>query len=57
MNEEERAAWDNYFYTVAGWMHHPGYYRENATKLTLEESAIIADQMLAVRRSRFPVTI
>lgn len=52
MTEEEQAAWDNYFAEVTGWTHHPGYYRENATKPTLEECADIADQMLAIRRKR-----
>jgi hypothetical protein len=53
MTEEEKAAWDIYFAEVAGWTFHPGYYRENATKPTLEECADIADEMLAVRRRRF----
>lgn len=52
MTADERAAWDSYFAEVTGWTHHPGYYRENATKPTLAECAKIADEMLAERRRR-----
>jgi hypothetical protein len=52
VDKDEKAAWDHYFLTIAGWMFHPGYYRENATKLTLEECASVADEMLAIRRRR-----
>ena len=52
MDNEEKAAWDDYFSTITGWTFHPGYYRENATKPTLEECASIADEMLAIRRRR-----
>ena len=52
MNEEEQKAWDMYFSSLAGWSMHPGYYRENATKPTLQECAHIADEMVFVRRER-----
>ena len=56
MTEEEKAAWDIFFAEVTGWTFHPGYYRENATKPTIEECAATADEMLEVRRKRFEDT-
>jgi len=52
MTEEEQRVWDDFFCTLVGWTMHPGYYRENATKPTLEECAIQADEMMLVRQSR-----
>ena len=52
MNEEERKAWDTYFSALVGWSMHPGYYRENAEKPSLEECAHIADKMVIIRRTR-----
>ena len=54
--KEDQAAWDGYFAQQAGWSMHPGYYRENATKPTLEECANAADEMLEIRRRRMEST-
>ena len=53
MTEEEKVAWIEYFSCVVGWTFHPGYYRENATKPTLEQCADVADEMLTIQRRRF----
>lgn len=53
MNEEEQKVWDDFYGTLVGWTYHPGYYRENATKPTLEKCADVADRMIEVRRKRF----
>ncbi len=55
MSEEEQKAWDMYFSALAGWSMHPGYYRENATKPTLQGCADIADRMIKVRREHAEV--
>jgi len=49
MDEQEQAVWDDFFGTLVGWTYHPGYYRENATKPTLEECAQRVDEMMVVR--------
>ena len=45
----EQAVWDDFFNTMVGWTYHPGYYRENATKPTFEECAVMTDEMMVVR--------
>lgn len=45
--------WDVYFCGLVGWMYHPGYSRDGAHPLTLEECADLADMMMAVRATRF----
>jgi hypothetical protein len=50
--KEEQAVWDGYFGTAMGWSMHPGYYRDNATKPTLNDCADIATKMLEIRRKR-----
>ncbi len=52
MDEEEQKVWDDYFCTLVGWAEHPGYYRENATKPTLQGCADMADRMMVIRRER-----
>lgn len=52
MSHEEVAVWDVYFAEVYSWTLHPGYYRENATKPTMEQCADQADEMIAFRRKR-----
>lgn len=52
VTEEELAIWSGFFSTLVGWAEHPGYYRENATKPTLEKCAATADEMLQIRRRR-----
>ncbi len=54
--KEEQAVWDDFFCTLVGWTTHPGYYRENATKPTLEECADMATKMMEVRRERMEPT-
>jgi len=49
---ENQEVWDDFFCTLVGWTMHPGYYRENATKPTIEECADMADEMMRVRNSR-----
>jgi len=49
---DEQAVWDDFFCTLVGWTTHPGYYRENATKPTLEECADLADEMLRISKER-----
>ena len=49
---DEQAVWDDFLCTLVGWTTHPGYYRENATKPTLEECADLADEMLRISKER-----
>jgi len=42
---------DIYFATLAGWTLHPGYNRENTEKLTLIDCAIMAGQMIEVKKA------
>jgi len=49
---DDQDVWDDFFGTLVGWAEHPGYYRENATKPTLEDCADMADAMMAVRAKR-----
>ena len=52
MDEKDQTVWDDFFCTLVGWTQHPGYYRENATKPTLDQCADTADEMMKVRRER-----
>ena len=45
--------WDLYFAQVVGMNLHPGNLRPNATPMTLEECAELADKMMEVRLCRF----
>jgi hypothetical protein len=44
--------WDIYFSTVVGWSLHPGYNKEGTKKISLEEAAKIADEMMRLRGER-----
>jgi len=46
----EQLAWDIYFSTIMGMQFHPGYNRENATPLTVEQAAKLATEMILERR-------
>ncbi len=50
MSEEQ--AWDLFFSGMVGWSYHPGYFKEGAKRMTLEECAAVADDMLSIRRDR-----
>lgn len=52
MNEQH--AWDLYFLTLVGWGRHPGYNRPNTPRPSLEECAKLADDMLEIRRRKWP---
>lgn len=52
MDDNDQAVWDMYFSALAGWSMHPGYYRENATKPSLNDCADKADEMMIVRTER-----
>lgn len=52
MNKEDNAVWNGFFSTCVGWSMHPGYYRENATRPTLEDCAATADKMLVISKQR-----
>ena len=41
---------DLYFASLVGITLHPGYNRDNATPLTLEDCAKMADEMLEIRK-------
>ncbi len=41
--------WDIYFATIVGMSLHPGYNREDTEAYTLEDLAIIADDMMELR--------
>lgn len=45
--------WSTFFGQLRAWQRHPGYFRENATRPTIEEDAAEADQMLAEFDKRF----
>lgn len=51
---DEKDAWDIYFIGCVGWGLHPGYQRENTEKLSMDDCATLADQMLQKRRERWP---
>ena len=53
MNPDE-TVWDIYFASLAGWIYHPGRYREGTPELSLEQIALCADEMLNIRRKRWP---
>lgn len=42
-------AFDIYFASIVSMTLHPGYNRENATPLTLEQAAQLALEMIEVR--------
>ena len=44
--------WDAYFAGIVALACHPGYERENTTRPTIEECALIADEMLEERNKR-----
>ncbi len=48
-DSNDQAVWDDFFNTMVGWTYHPGYYRENATKPTFKECAVMTDEMMKVR--------
>lgn len=41
--------WDIYFSGIVGWQMHPGYLREGAKPLSLEECAQVATDMVKER--------
>ncbi len=54
MNENE--AWDIYFSGAVGWTLHPGHNKDQAKKPTLLDCADIADDMIKIRRDRWPTS-
>jgi len=44
--------WDLYFAAIVGMAIHPGFNRDNATKLSISECANLADDMLKEREKR-----
>lgn len=46
------STWDVYYQMIVGWQFHPGYLRDNATPLSLEECAELADRMMEIRTCR-----
>ena len=52
MDKQEIEFWGTAFTELVGWLYQPGYYRDNATKPTLEEIADTVDEMVLVRRKR-----
>ncbi len=43
---------DLYFATLAGWLLHPGYLREDAVRPTLEACADLAETMVLMSDAR-----
>jgi hypothetical protein len=52
VDNKDRATWNGFFSALVGWSMHPGYYRDNATKPSLEDCAKIADEMLLISKAR-----
>jgi hypothetical protein len=50
MDDTEQLAWDVYFAGIVSMQEHPGFNRENAKKLSLNECRRKADLMLHMRR-------
>lgn len=44
--------WDLYFAQLVAWRLHPGYLRDGAKPLSIEECAKLADEMFSVRQER-----
>ena len=44
--------WDIYFASLAGWMLHPGYQREDTTVPTIQQIADMCDAMMEERNAR-----
>ncbi len=44
--------WDLYFSAIVGWSLHPGYLKDESSRLTLVQAADLADRMMEVRESR-----
>ena len=57
MTEREATAWDVYFSGIVSLNQHPGTGRGESVKLTLEECADLADEMLMVRRQRIKLCL
>lgn len=41
-------AWELYFLTIVGWQYHPGYCRDESKRMTLEQCADLANDMMEV---------
>jgi len=44
--------WELYFMTIVGWQFHPGYLKNPEMRLSVEESASIADKMVRLTEER-----
>lgn len=49
------AAWDMYASGILSMSLHPGTTRDKQTKMTIEEVANLADELLGERDRRFPI--
>lgn len=55
--EWRRLAWDTYFGGIMSINLHPGTTRDNATRRSVAECAVIADEMILERDKRFGKTL